>query len=326
MQNALGLWKVMAGELRPTADSRQAESRPATDGATVFAPLFRFAPSSIESVMCVSCDRLTLRPELAGFASEGNEDDMKLEGLPRVKRTLTTGSKFMWRGVSTGDFEGVEVTEFVSDPPPLREILDLKKFKPEIIDGVECFLREPYKRGNREEGPVEDWVATVDGRYWVQATRRAILKEALTKRGPTPAECLEKLGWDAARLNWDSPVVIVRKYDPSNQKDAYSPVSTGVRATPMTRGFRIEGMTFAYEDPKLGTARIELRTKDSLPALEYFRELLMHGRPSDQPSVTTVEQAELRRDHQVLRVQFHEHPDHLEALVILMLFGFNVFI
>jgi hypothetical protein len=191
--------------------------------------------------MCLSPGLLPAREpisHLRAFVSE--EGEIKVDRLPPCVRVLNTGSKFMFRGVSIGDYEGVTIHEFERDLLPLSQLLDLDKFTRETIDGVECYRRAPRKAAGREEGPLEDWTTVLDGRFLVEATRRSMLSEAIARKGMPMDERLKTLGWEPGTVSWSSPVVIVRRFDPSNQKDAYSPVSKQERISPTVRGFRID--------------------------------------------------------------------------------------
>ena|SRR5436190_16715106 len=83
---------------KPTAASSAPTSRPAATGAAAFAPLFKFCPAQIESLMCVVSPPTIARSEAAESRGTDDDDDMKTE-LPGSLRTLTAGSKLMWRGV-----------------------------------------------------------------------------------------------------------------------------------------------------------------------------------------------------------------------------------
>jgi hypothetical protein len=256
-----------------------------------------------------------------------NEGDIRGDRLPPLIRVLYTGSKFSFRGVSIGDYEGITIHEFQRDLPGLDELLDSKKFTRETIDGVECFRRAPHTAGGREEGPVEDWTSVLDQRFLVQATRRSILKEAIARKGAPMEERLKALGWAAETLSWSSPIVIVRKFDPSNQKDAYSPVSKQERVSPSTRGFRIDSTAFFYDDAAARKARLLVTTADPEKAMAYYRELLgADFEVPGRPDTSVIQEANHVVGRLTLSIRFGEDKEGLELLNILAIFGYNIFI
>jgi hypothetical protein len=304
---------ALIGQSRPTTRPvAEAESRSGTVEASEFARLFQFCPAKVESVMCVANHRLPDR--LRDFLVP-REEGAKV--LPRVKRSLFAARKFSMHG-HQGDFEGVMMSEFEERLATPTDAAS-RKVTREVINGVECFLEEGSK-----EGQLESWSAVIDGTILILATRRAVLEEILARRGPTLQTCIANLGWDSSEINWASPIVIVRKYDPSNQKDAYSPVSVQPRVSPSTRGFKIDGMTFAYDDATAVKARIKCKTQDPEKALKYFRELLGDTRELDQKAIATVNPAGIDGDLRTFSVTINEDPQHLEQLFIMMLFGLNI--
>ena len=92
-----------------------------------------------------------------------------------------------------------------------------------VIANVPCFV-DKTSSGDPEHGRLENLIALVDSKLLVFATRRALMQEALARGGPTPSACVERLGWKADEVDWNAPLVIVRKYDPSSTQDPISPV------------------------------------------------------------------------------------------------------
>jgi hypothetical protein len=85
-------------------------------------------------------------------------------------------------------------------------------------------------------------------------------------------------------VDWSQPVVVLRRYDPDNPSDVYSPLNTKAEGfAPVTRGFRVEGMVLEYRPGDPPRFHVRARTQDPDKAREYYEELLFPRRDPDEP-------------------------------------------
>jgi hypothetical protein len=265
----LALVTTGSAQSRPAAESRPEAEAAAGGSSDDFAPLFKFCPAQIESVFLIAS--ATLPDSMREFKYSANEFFQK--GVtPRCVRSLHAGRKFG----ENGDFEGASVFELEKPVGSLADVMNEDVYSYQKVGGLGCFVRKPL---NAEQvdwggGPAEVWFTVIDRRFLIYATRRAILQEVVSGRGPHPDACLERLGWKTSDVDWNARMVVVRKYDPTSQLDMHSPVKTKLEDGywPTTRGFPIERILLTY-DPNQKTGRLVAVTKDPANALKYFREL-----------------------------------------------------
>jgi hypothetical protein len=269
---------LLDAQSRPSTDSKPSptESRPAGD-AHDFAPLFKFLPENVESVLCLT--RALLTEDMEEWMSSFR-DDFRDDNMLHSKRAVHAGRKFGQRG----DYEGVSVYELERPIASLNGVLNAERYTFENIGGVSCFVKNPVT-GNDIDwgGPLENWITVVDRKFMIRATRRTLLKEAIAAKGPTPEAAVEKLGFRAAEMNWGSPVLIVRKYDAANRNDIFSPANAAMADRwPKPRGFHVD-RTLCTFAPKERKGRLEVVTREPDKALKYFREVAgdRRGRESE---------------------------------------------
>jgi hypothetical protein len=252
---------VALGQSRPSAESRPAAAAPAPEtqpvvDPSVWYPLVKRCPEALESLMLVSAAGL---PEkLADLLTV--RGDFQKDATFKAVRAVYAGRKFNERF----DYEGLNLFE-LENPMSLPDVLREDKFHYETIAGVPCFVRKPSDDDN-EWGPREIWLAVVDRRILISATRRSVLKEALTGKGAGAEVRVEKLGWKPAEVSWGSPLLIVKKSEPDKK-----------RATP------IERLLLTFE-PAKKKARVEVQSKDGAATLQHLRRLLSDRRAESRPA------------------------------------------
>jgi hypothetical protein len=306
----------------------QAQSRPSNQpesrggGETAFASLFQFCPREVESIRCVTVKNLP--QELADLCTLSG-GTFKPGVLLKSVRALAAGRKF----AKAGDYEGMDVFELEKEVAGLADVVNQDGFSPEKIGGTACFMGKP-KSDESEYGRAENWITLVDSKYLIFATRRSVLEEALSRKGPTPWECVERLGWKSSDVDWNAPLVIARKYDPRNRLDPLSPVVPAkADEPPKTRGFPIDRILFTI-DAGNRKARLEIVSRDVKAPLEYFRELISQSSGQNvtedvEARKKRVELARSQGDRHTLTVSF----EHLEnewalSLWIQVIFGVSL--
>jgi hypothetical protein len=202
---ALLVTSVLQAQSKPAADTRPVTAEPPPAGdPSAYASLFKFCPEKLESLMLVTSAGLPDDFKEFGLAQgDFRGDDTKLKCV----RCLQVARKFTDRW----DSECVRIYE-LEKPIALADVLNEEHFHYESIGGVPCFVAKP-KSDEMDWGPLEDWVTLVDRKYLIFATRRAMLKEALARKGPTAEVCIERLGWKLSDVRFGSPLVIVRKFE-----------------------------------------------------------------------------------------------------------------
>lgn len=157
-----------------------------------------------------------------------------------------------------------------------EDIEDLRRV--EEVDGVEVFgatvtmVRDGEDRKALDEGrpPKEErFVAVVDAHTVVVASRRedaaAAVRGVLARReGPVP----EQWRAAAAGLPLDAPLVILRRYDPTNELDVYSPENP--RREPALRA-GLDSLGLAVVDPVTGELRVRGVTPDAERAVRVLQ-------------------------------------------------------
>jgi hypothetical protein len=191
---ALLVTSVLQAQSKPAADTRPASAEPPAAGdPSAFATLFKFCPEKLESLMLVTSAGLPDDfKELALAQGDFRGEDTKIKCV----RCLHAARKFTDRW----DSECVRIYE-LEKPIALADVLNEEHFNYEAIGGVPCFVAKP-KSDENDWGPLEDWVTLVDRKYLIFATRRAMLKEALARKGPTAEACVERLGWKLSEVRF----------------------------------------------------------------------------------------------------------------------------
>jgi hypothetical protein len=249
------------GQSRPAAETRPAAAdapvvAPAGDPA-VWAPLFKYCPEKIESLMLVTAAGLPNEFKDFGLARgdfRGEDTSFKCVRAMQAARKFTQN----W------DAELVRVYE-LEKPISLADVLNEDHFSYESIGGVACFVAKP-KTDGMDWGPVEDWVTVVERKYLIFATRRAILKEVLAGKGPSAETCVERLGWKPSDVRFGSPLVILRKYEQAKGQGA--PV--------------IDRLHF-YWDAASKRGLADVVAKDGAAALKRFRQIIGDARAESRP-------------------------------------------
>jgi hypothetical protein len=179
----------------------------------------------------------------------------------KAVRAVYAGRKFNQRW----DSESVRVYE-LEKPISLPDVLREDKYNYETIAGVPCFVKKPPEE-DWQWGPLEEWVAVVEKKYMLFATRRAILKEALAAKGAGPEVRMEKLGWKVSDVAWASPLLIARKPETDKAK-SIAP---------------FERLLLRWETPQK-KARIEAVGKDGAAILKYLRGIVGDKRGESRPA------------------------------------------
>lgn len=249
------------GQTPATPDSRPAapESQPAmTPGdPAVYTPLFRYVPEKVEAMMILSAAGLPEQLKDFVHATGEFQKDARLKAV----RVVCAGRKFNERQ----DSEGVSVYE-LEKPISLPDVVREDKYNYETIAGVPCFVKKPPEE-DWQWGPLEDWIAVVDKKFLIFATRRAILKEALTAKGAGPEVRMEKLGWKTSEIAWGSPLLIARKPEPDKAKPQAP----------------YEKLLLTWDVSKK-KARIEAVGKDGAAILKHLRTMVGDRRGESRPA------------------------------------------
>ncbi len=314
----------------PNAGPPVQESAPSA--GTPFGTLLPFVPLGMESVMFIDFSSgglpEQLRPQAAKeeWPAAGPELLEELRKRSRSLRGIFAGRRFAMRGFGGGDFEGVEIYESANDLPVLAGLFpEGGGWKKEIVAGCDA-----YSGPAQQEGPLETWVAAPSKRILLIATRRGMLEESLRRKGPDADALFGALRWKRG-ADWTSPIVIVRRYDPSNEADAYSPLNTKAKGfAPVTRGFKIDGLHLEYRPAESPGFRAWVRTEDPESARRYFEELL-YARPAvagftPDPLAAPLAASPSAPGEILLDGKFPDRVRPLIPLVLFQAFGLNIFI
>jgi hypothetical protein len=159
--------------------------------------------------------------------------------------------------------------------------------------------------------PTDCYVAVADDHTLVIASGESDAREILKLLAAPAHSVPEKWSVAAAEVNLDSPLLILRRYDPANDQDYMSPVNP---KAPVDRAAKIDSIAVAMPDTHQRKLLVHAVTADGDNARRWLqREVLVHLKWGEMPSTRGIK-AELT---------FDEKYDLL-LLQVLVLFGPNV--
>ncbi len=117
-------------------------------------------------------------------------------------------------------------------------------------------------------GEPERWYAFPGPGVGVCTTRRNLLVAALKQPMLGAAALAAGLGWH--EVDWLASDIILRRYDPTDLDDAFSPLNATSEVGGWPRGFDLEGIAYEQRTGAGWEYRFRARTRDQHKTLDYF--------------------------------------------------------
>lgn len=315
--------------------------RDGPSGALSNRALIGAMPDGAESVMVWRLDELQREaPDMKEAVEEWflglNEEAAATERIEIVlRRSIGGAGPVVWAhsgsrftappDLGVGDYN--ERSIWITERPlrELRRALDTGEgvggpVQRHEIGGVRVYqmLRErEFYGGESMTEPM--FIALPDQRTALIAESLDDVGQMLGRYGRAPSGIPEQWRSAAARIEIESPLVILRRYDPESEDDEFSPVNPGLSAE---RRIDIEAFALVLADAERSRYRLEVITRQPQRAEEAFFRLLLPEpvfdwtvQPTDRGFAATLG-GEAERE-------YHAR----EALTtLLMVFGLNLYI
>lgn len=162
------------------------------------------------------------------------------------------------------------------------------------------------------------FVAFADARTPMVAETRDDIEQMLARWRAGDRQIPARWRSGAQRLEVESPIVILRRYDPASEEDQFSPVN---RRIPPEERIEIEAFGIVLTDPAKRRYRLEVISSQPQRAEEFFRHWL-----SDESFAWTVEAADAGFAATLEGAAGQEEDVAMELYSLLMVFGWNLYI
>jgi hypothetical protein len=302
-------------------------------------PLIAAMPDGAESVIVLRLDELQREaPVLKGIAERpivGLEGDEPADAMDAVlRRGIQAAGPIVWAhggsrftpppDLGLGDYDGrsIWVTE-----RPLDDVIralatgegiggPIERHEAGDVTVYEGRRTIEFYGGESKIEPM--FVAFADSRTPMVAETREDIVQMLERWRGGHREVPARWRSPAQRLEIESPVVVLRRYDPESEGDQFSPVN---RLIPPEERIEIEAVGVVLADPAKSRYRLEVITRQPQRAEEFYRHWL-----SEREFAWTVEATE-EGFAATLEGAAEQEEDVAAALYsLLIVFGWNFYI
>ena len=303
-------------------------------------------PPGAESVLLFRLDRLTepnsvLRDWTRQYVDnlgQTLDPNAQNEPLNVIERGLSAakplvhaegGSDFMAEGIGVGNYNGREIwvtekplTALVTRLTAKQDVQgELTPFKLGTVSAFECPCLASSAEGDPNAKPLLErrFVAFPDERTFVLAESREELEamlHGLVADRPKLPDRWARLG---AQLGLESPIVLIRWYDPNNTRDYFSPVNPKHPRT--SQSVDIDGVALVCPSVNRFALRMTCISRQPEQALAFFQEFAF--KPAMYNWDTKMAARGFYAD---ITITDEKHAREYLPLLLYVLFGPNVII
>ncbi len=218
----------------------------------------RFVPEGMASLRFMDAEAVGFNPEAIAASWFW---DAKAHSIPTgATAPLPAMVVRAGRHFSPGDAEFVEVLTWEGNCVPSDWLGDAWELG--SIEGTRVWFSP------KAPGQPEGWYAFPAEGVGVHTTRRSLLVAALKQPMLGAAALAAELGWPD--VDWQASEIILRRYDPTDLNDVFSPLNATSEVGSWPRGFDLEGIAYEQRAGPGWQYRFRAKTRDQHKTLEFF--------------------------------------------------------